>query len=441
MQNPSLSAGEARHVAAEPYRIPGLVLQDHEFLVPLDHSDPGGETITVFARELWAPDKQRESLPVLVFLQGGPGFGAPRPMDASGWVGRALKDFRVLMFDQRGTARSTPVDYRSLAARGGPAEQAAYLRHFRSDSIVGDAELVRRALLGEGSKWTVLGQSYGGFCIVHYLSSAPEGLQGVITTGGLPSLGASCDDIYRRTYRLVEEKNHRYYERYPADVVRMREIVDYLDANEVELPTGGLLSVRRFQQLGLLFGFSDGFETVHYLVDEAFVPGPEGRELSYTFLRGFESALHFDTNPIFSILHEACYTQGAASNWSAQRIRAEFHQFEPTASDPVLLTGEMIYPWMFDELPTLRPLKETAELLARDDGWPVLYDEDALRANAVPSAALIYHDDMYVERGFSLETSRAIGGMKAWITNEFEHNGLRAKGEVVLDRLLAMLKD
>ena len=43
-------------------------------------------------------------------------------------------------------------------------EQAEYLTHFRADSIVRDAELIRHQLGIE--RWTVLGQSFGGFCVV-----------------------------------------------------------------------------------------------------------------------------------------------------------------------------------------------------------------------------------------------------------------------------------
>ncbi|MEW6071487.1 MAG: alpha/beta fold hydrolase [Planctomycetota bacterium] len=427
------------HRTVDPVRVPGLVLRDHTFHVPLDHAVPGGETIAVFAREVTAAGEKRPDLPVLLFLQGGPGFGAPRPIEASGWIGRAVRDFRVLLLDQRGTGRSTPVDATTLAARGGPAAQADYLSLFRADSIVRDAELVRKALLGPTASWTVLGQSYGGFCAVHYLCAAPAGLRGVITTGGLPPLSATCDEIYRCTYRLVAEKNHRYYSRYPVDVVRVHEIVDYLAANEVELPTGGPLTVRRFLQLGSLFGFSDGFETVHYLVEDAFVAGPAGRELSYAFRRHFENALSFDANPLYSILQEACYTQGGASNWSAARVKAEFPEFEPRPDVPVLFTGEMIYPRMFAEIPALVPLREAAERLAVKADWPPLYDAAVLAENRVPAAAAVYYDDPYVERDLSLETARAIRGARVWITNEYEHNGLRAKGDVLLDRLLAML--
>jgi pimeloyl-ACP methyl ester carboxylesterase len=119
---------------------PGLVLTEREFDVPLRYLDPEGERITVFAREVAAPG--RRDRPFLVFLQGGPGMEAPRPTahpSAPGWLERALKDFRVLMLDQRGTGRSTPVA--SLEGMS-PEEQAGYLACFRADSIVQDAEFI-----------------------------------------------------------------------------------------------------------------------------------------------------------------------------------------------------------------------------------------------------------------------------------------------------------
>src|SRR3954453_12470016 len=89
--------------------IPGLGVTDHEFAIPLDHSRTDGETITVFAREVAATDGRDR--PFLVFFQGGPGSESPRPTtpSAPSWLPRALKDYRVLLLDQRGTGRSTPV--------------------------------------------------------------------------------------------------------------------------------------------------------------------------------------------------------------------------------------------------------------------------------------------------------------------------------------------
>jgi len=34
------------------------------------------------------------------------------------------------------------------------------------------------------------------------------------------------------------------------------------------------------------------------------------------------------------------------------------------AGRPVMFTGEMVFPWMFDDVAALRPLKEAAEVVA-----------------------------------------------------------------------------
>ncbi|MFZ0325095.1 MAG: alpha/beta hydrolase, partial [Actinomycetes bacterium] len=53
----------------------------------------------------------------------------------------------------------------------------------------------------------------------------------------------------------------------------------------------------------------------------------------------------------------------------------------------------------------------------------------------------IYAEDMYVPRELSEETAARIRGMKTWLTNEFEHDGVSAGGGRVLDRLLALARD
>lgn len=420
------------------HRIPGMVVRDHTFELPLDYANPS-QTLRVFAREVIAPGKEDANLPYLVYFQGGPGSGSPRPTADSSWIMRALQDYRVLLLDQRGTGRSTPATAQTLAGLAGAQAQADYLMHFRADNIVRDAEAIRQQLIGQNT-WSVLGQSYGGFCAMRYLSAAPEGLKEVMITGGIPSLTRPTDDVYRATYRRVVDKNRLYYQRYPDDAALVRRIVDHLLQHDVRLPGGGHLTAQRFLQLGLQFGMSGGFEAVHYLLEEAFVTGSDGQTvLNWNFLFHLEQMQNFDTNPIYTLLHEACYTQGTASRWSAQRLLAEFAELALDGAGPVLFTGEMVYPWMLDAYTQLRPLKDAANILAATAAWPQLYDVERLKRNTVPIAAAVYYDDMYVHRAFSEETAALVPRMKLWITNEYEHNGLRADGGAVLGRLLAML--
>ena len=416
------------------HRLPGLVLTEHRFDVPLDHAQPNGETLSIYAREVVSAKNRDKDLPWLLFLQGGPGFGSPRPMGMGGFLIPALKEYRVLLLDQRGTGLSSPVSSQTLARMATPEAQARYLTHFRADSIVNDCESIRQSLLG-GRKWSLLGQSYGGFCTCTYLSFAPQGLERAFITGGLAPIGIDIDTLYRTTYAGVRGKNHLYFERYPEDAALVRRIATTLRNHEITLPEGDRLSVRKFQQLGMHLGMSDGFEILHYLLESAFVEGPTGSELSYSFLHGFEHSLSFNTNPIFSILHEAAYSEGHASNWSAQRIRQELPEFN-TQDDhaPILFTGEMIYPWMFEEYGKLRPLQSAANILAEKDDWPALYDTKQLHKNTVPTIAAVYENDMYVAREFSLGLD--IGNLQTWVTADFEHNGLRSKGEVVFGYLM-----
>ena len=408
--------------AARTYATHGLVLTEHEFSVPLHHARPGGASIGVFVREI--ADPEGRDRPFLVFFQGGPGHEGARPTrhpTSPGWLDRALQDFRVLMLDQRGTGRSTPVG--TLPGLS-PAEQAEYLTHFRADSIVRDAELIR-AELGV-DRWSILGQSFGGFCVMTYLSLAPEALREAFVTGGLAPVGRPVDDIYRATYARILDRNRRYYERYPHDRARVLALLERIEGEGVTLPTGDRLTARRFRQAGNLLGMSDGAEALHALLE---LPAD-----SPAFRHDIQDVLGFERNPIYAILHEASYADGVATRWSAERVMPPEY-----AATPELLTGEHVFPWMFADYGALAPLREAAELLAAHE-WPRLYDPERLRANEVPVAAAIYAGDPYVERAFSEETAELIRGARAWVTSEYEHNGLRADGDRILGRLIDLAR-
>jgi pimeloyl-ACP methyl ester carboxylesterase len=405
---------------AVTYRAPGVVLTEREHTVPLDHDAPDGPTITVFTREVAVSGG--EDRPLLLFLQGGPGFEATRPTSPpSGWMKRALEDHRVLLLDQRGTGRSTPVS--SDIPGETPEANAEYLTHFRADSIVRDAELVRRELGVD--RWSVLGQSFGGFTSMAYLSIAPEGLSDVFITGGLSPIGRPVDDIYGATYVRLVAKNRAFFRRYPDDRARAKDIFRRLDTEDVRLPSGDRLTARRFRQLGLWLGDSAGFESLHHILELPFG--------SSAFLHDVESAVRFGRNPIYATLHESSYADGVPTRWSAARLLPDEIEEEG------YFTAEHVFPWMWEDYSGLRGHREAADLLA-EHAWPRLYDADRLSRNEVPVAATIYVNDLYVERAFAEETAATIRGLRTWTTDEYEHNALRADGERVLGRLFDLAR-
>jgi hypothetical protein len=171
---------------------------------------------------------------------------------------------------------------------------------------------------------------------------------------------------------------------------------------------------------------SDGAEHLHHLLE---LP-PD----SPAFLHDVEHVVEFARDPIYAVLHEACWADGGSTRWAAQRLLPPEY-----AEAPELFTGEHVFPWMFEDMAALAPLGEAAQLLAERE-WPGLYDAERLAANEVPVAAIVYAEDMYVERRFSEETAARVRGLRMWLTNELEHNGLRVDGERVLGRLLDLAR-
>ncbi|MGY2746508.1 pimeloyl-ACP methyl ester carboxylesterase [Arthrobacter sp. UYCu723] len=440
------AGGTVPHTVKARHEYRGLRTAEHFFEVPLDHfrgdgtGQSRGETITVFAREYVSAEHSAETaaeLPWLLYLQGGPGGRGNRLPSLGGWSKAAAKDFRILMLDQRGTGLSSAVDRNTLPLRGSDADQAEYLSHFRADSIVADAEAIRHALGSD--PWTIYGQSYGGFCALSYLSFAPEGLREALITGGLAPLAGPADRVYRATFQRVAARNTEYFSWYPGDRNTVNRIAKHLRDTEEFLPDGERLTVERFQMVGSFLGGNTRVDALHHLLEDAFVSTADGGRLSDPFLEQVRSLVSRSVNPLYALMHESIYGQGEATGWAAWRVLQEFPGFRPDVPEP-LLTGEMVYPWYFEQDPALRPLRNVAQLLAEKADWAPLYDPDRLALNSVPVAAAVYRDDIYVDRELSLETAAAVRGLQVWESADFHHDGIADDGEGIFARLLGMTR-
>lgn len=413
--------------------VAGRHLSDYSLQVPLDWEHPEGEHITVFYREVVAAHRQHEELPLMIYLQGGPGGAGPRPIGDSGWLSVALERFRVILMDQRGTGASTPVTKQVIEGFDSGEAGAAYLENFRADSIIRDAEAIR--IHGYDSKpWVTLGQSYGGFLTLSYLSFFPEALAGCLITGGLPSLTPCAASVYARTIHRVRAKNEKFYKLYPADRQRVENLVRTLNKGEYFLPDGDRFTVRRLQSLGIDFGMGPGFERLHWLLELA----GDGTNISNALLQEVQNRTNFASNPLFAVLQEDIYGNGAngASRFAAE-AELELHPEFSTKVQPLQFTGEMMFRWTFEETKLLRPFLPAVEKLALRRTHREIYDREKLAANQVPIAAAVYHDDMYVDAGLSLDTASTVGNLHAWVTNEHEHDGINDPS--VLRRLLKNL--
>ena len=88
---------------------------------------------------------------------------------------------------------------------------------------------------------------------------------------------------------------------------------------------------------------------------------------------------------------------------------------------------------MFAQMPELKPFEAAVSLLMEDDQFDRIYDQVRLAANEAPLQAAVYFDDMYVDSGLQLDTLSRVGASHAWVTNEFEHDGLH--GDAVFKHL------
>ncbi|KAF8806593.1 proline iminopeptidase, partial [Phlegmacium glaucopus] len=436
----------------------GLKIIERFFTLPLDYSNLNGEKIRVFARHIIPLSKAKtlEDEAKLPFrkpsLQGGPGLEIPLP-HSSGFIGEIHEQgYQTLWLDQRGTGLSTPLSPDTLPPNVTTDEQIAqYLKHFRADSIVKDCEAIRQQLLGnkcslEERKWTLLGQSFGGFCALNYLSFHHEGIKEVFLTGGLAPLVDQPDPVYRALAQRVIKRNTIYYEKYPQDIKRVRTIVAYLESNQVTLPNGGHLTPGRWQQLGISFGAHGGIDEIHQLVFRASNDLELFSKISYKTLQLIEQHQSFDGNPLYAILHEPLYCQGRAANWSAYRMLQKHEQFSWSQikvrgdSVPLFFSGEMVFPSMFDDYANLRPWKGAAEILAQDESWGTLYDLERLAKNEAKVSAVTYFNDMYVDFDFAQQTASKIKNTEQYITNQLVHDGIREDSRDVIKTLCKLSK-
>jgi pimeloyl-ACP methyl ester carboxylesterase len=463
-----ISAAEI--LSSKAHIVPGpLRVVEHFFSVPLDYNEPGGKNITLFGRSVTShsvpivPAEDDEeggsSLPWMVYLEGGPGFGNREPQNHPLTSTALEQGYQVLYLDHRGTGYSTPVSTRMLQQLdGGEDAQVDYLRQMRQDNTVRDCEAVRKALTKGQSenqaKWSIFGQSYGGFVSLSYLSLYPEGLREVFLTGGLAPVGKTAEQVYKALYPRVMKRTKAYYKKFPEDVENIRQIARHIQAEggSVDLPAGGTLTVPRLMTIGIDFGGAGGFDSVHTTIKNLKTSLDQFGFLSRSSLAPLESFSGFDTNIIYAILHEAIYTDGPGdvSNWASDRVARELNLFSwlsPNAtvssnsSEPLLFAGENIFPFFFDTHPELIPLKGVANKLAAIDDWTPIYDKEQLAKNEVPVYAATYVDDLYVDYEFSKDTAKLVQGTKTWETNAISHSGLRTNTGEVLGALFSLRND
>jgi pimeloyl-ACP methyl ester carboxylesterase len=461
----------AELVSSKPHILPGsLRVTELVFKVPLDYSDPDGEKIELFARTVTnyvkpivpsddEGDDSADDLPYMVYLEGGPGFGNREPQNHVLTSDALERGYKLLLIDHRGTGLSTPVSTKMLQQLdGGEDAQVSYLRLMRQDNTVRDCEAVRKLLLKDKSdneaKWSIFGQSYGGFIALSYLSFHPEGLREVFLTGGLAPVGKTADDVYEGLYPRIIQRSVDHYNKFPEDVKNVRQIASYIEkqGGSVDMPGGGKLTVPFLMTIGIDFGVNGALDLVHSNIINMKRSLDQFGFLSRASLQPLEVLFGCNDNIIYAILHEAIYCDGpgSVSAWASDRVAKKLDLYSwlnpnstisSNSSEPLLFASENVFPFFFDTYPELIPLKSVANKLAAIDDWEPLYDQKQLAKNTVPVYAASYINDLYVDYDIAKQTAKMIKGIKTFETNAFIHSGLRTNTADVLGALWKLRDD
>lgn len=456
----------AKLLTKSSFTLPGAMLvTEYTFQVPLDYSKPDAGTVTLFGRAttpyekpIVAPEKPPSPRPYMLFLQGGPGFGCGPPEESAKMGDILSQGYQTLDLDHRGVGLSTPVTAETLKLLGGDSVdgQVNYLRLMRQDNTVRDCEAVRKLLNkdleGEAAKWSIMGQSYGGFVGLSYLSMHPEGLRECFFTGGMAPIGKTAEELYDVTFGRVAKRTEQFYQKFPQDVANVKRIAAHIESKggRIPLPGGGFLTVPRFLSLGIVFGGHGGFNELHNVITALTTSLDQFGIFARPALAAVEAMSSFDNSIIYAILHEAIYCDGPIStSWSAQRAgekRPDYFWLKQGAvtanhDGPLYFSGEMVFPWQFEVFDELVSLREVANKIAAANDWGYIYDQDQLRKNEVPVYAVSYVDDMFVDFNFATNTANMTKNTKVFATNAIYHNGIRTRAAEVCKQLFKLRND
>ena len=402
------------------HAVAGLVLTDHELQVPLDHADPDGEQITVFAREVAEPEGRDK--PFLVFLQGGPGFeasAADRQPARPGLAGPRAEGL------PRAAAR--PARHRALDAGRRGREPPTYLKHFRADSIVRDAELLRDGA-GRRAAGACSARASAGCASFTYLSLAPgraaRGVDDRRRAGRSARRSTTSTAPRGRGWSSATAATTRASRRIASGCWRSSRA---WTPRTCGCPSGDRLTARRLRTLGNKLGMSDGPEALHYVLELPFG--------SPAFLHDVADALGVARNPIYALLHEACWADGGVTNWSAERTRPA-----TSTSSPECFTGEHILPWMFEDYGALAPRARRRARARRARVAAAVRPGRAARATRSRSRPRSTPRTSTSSARSPRRPRRAMPNLRAWVTSEYDHNGLRVDGERILARLIDLVR-
>lgn len=182
-----------------------IAAQCAQFQVPENHAEPNGRKISLNLAWLPPTDESAIDEDPVFFLAGGPGQAATESWPLVDGAFRDVRKHRgIVLIDQRGTGKSTPLTCRDAAGENdsGQSEQAMLdnsvaavercakslkvdARYFTTTDAIADLDAVRAAI--GAAKIDVVGVSYGTRVAQQYAGRYPQHTRAVVLDGVAPN--------------------------------------------------------------------------------------------------------------------------------------------------------------------------------------------------------------------------------------------------------------
>jgi len=206
-------SARTRSVSLHECRLPNLssLAQCGEIEVPEDRSKPGGRKIRIFAAVLPANTLSPKEDPLLI-LAGGPGQAASTLAPFASRLNEIRRGRDVVLIDQRGTGRSSPLNCDAFKPRDDEAletdpvprakacadelhAKGVDAAQYTTTAWIADLEAMRNAL--GIARWNLWGGSYGTRVAQEYLRRHPDHVRTTILDGVAPPAMIITLDVWR----------------------------------------------------------------------------------------------------------------------------------------------------------------------------------------------------------------------------------------------------
>ena len=236
--------------------MPGFVQGSIE--VPEDWKAPAGRKIQIFYyAHLTDVEGHKLTATPTVFFNGGPCSSSHSSLETVE-AAAAPDKIPMVYIDQRGTGCSSPYP------DGLNAQSFTRIAFYTSRSIVRDAEAVREKLFGPGSRWKVIGQSYGGMIVHRYIEEVPQSIETAVAHGFAIAGQNEEQGVAKQRSRKLNTLSEDYFRKYPGDEKIVADIRAQIgDDYCFEYSMGAFCGPGMLDSMWVLLAFSNGWPILH----------------------------------------------------------------------------------------------------------------------------------------------------------------------------------